>query len=336
MRAVEISAWSTPQDLRVSDIAPPPCGPEEVRIRVAAAPVSYALSLLIAGKYQRKPQFPFVPGNTAAGTVIETGSQARRFRPGDRVLASMELGGLAEEAVAHEANVYALPASLPFSRAIAFNTAYNSVAAALTWPHLLDIKPDQWLLVHGGAGGVGSAAIEIARHLGATIIATASTEAKRAFAIARGAHHAIDADPETLRDRVMDIVGKPGVHRVLDPVGGRMFMESLRCLRPEGRILPIGFAGGEIPQIPANLLVVKNITVCGLYMGYYKIDERKRFEPQMRALFDQLGRWFEDGAINPVVSAEFPLDQVPQAFARVLDRGNIGHVAVTMGGDTTP
>lgn len=331
MRAVAITAWSTPQELRVRDIAPPPCGDDEVRIKVAASPVSYALSLLIAGKYQRKPAFPFVPGNTAAGTVIESGANARRFRPGDRVLASMEMGGLAEEAVAHEANVYALPASLPFARAVAFNTSYNSVAAALTWPHLLDIRPGQWLLVHGGAGGVGTAAIEIGKHLGARVIATASTQAKRDFATSRGADHVVAADADTLRDDVMEIVGKPGVDRVLDPVGGRIFAESLRCLRPEGRILPIGFAGGDIPQIPANIVMVKNITVCGLYMGYYKIDERKRYEPQMRALFDRLGQWFEDGAIDPVLTATFPLEKVPDAFARVLDRGNIGHVVVRVG-----
>lgn len=328
MRAIEIHAWSTPGELRISDIAPPPCGASDVRIRVAAAPVSYALSLLIAGKYQRRPAFPFVPGNTAAGTVIEVGSAVKQFRTGDRVLASMEFGGLAEEAVAAEVNVYRIPDTLPFSQAIAFNTAYNSVAAALTWPHLLDIKPGHWLLVHGGAGGVGSAAIEIGKHLGATVIATASSEAKRAFAASRGADHVIPAEPDLLRDRVMDIVGKPGVDRVIDPIGGNMFLESLRCLRPEGRILPIGFAGGSVPQIPANLLVVKNITVCGLYMGYYKIDERERFEPQVRAIFDRLGQWFVAGVIDPVVSARYPLERVADAFARVLDRDNIGHVAV--------
>jgi NADPH2:quinone reductase len=333
MRAIEITRWSAPEDLRVSDIASPPCGANDVRIRVGATPVSYALSLLIAGKYQRRPAFPFVPGNTVAGTVIETGSAATRLRVGDRVIASMEFGGLAEEAVSAEANVYRIPDSLPFSRAIAFNTAYNSVAAALTWPHLLDIKPGHRLLVHGGAGAAGSAAIEIGRHLGATVIATASTETKRAFAMARGAHHVLPADPASLRDRVMAIVGAPGVDRVLDPVGGQLFLESLRCLRPEGRILPLGFAGGNIPQIPANILVVKNITVCGLYMGYYKIDERAQFEPQVRAVFDKLGAWFEAGAIDPVVSARFPLARVTDAFTKVLDRNNIGHVAVIVGGD---
>src|SRR4051812_23920947 len=259
MRAIEITRWSSPEDLRLSEIPAPPCGPTDVRIRVGASTVTYALSLLIAGKYQRRPAFPFVAGNTAVGTVIETGSAAKRFRVGDRVLASMEFGGLAEEAVATEANVYGIPDSLPFARAIAFNTSYNSVTAALTWPHLLDLKPGQTLLVHGGAGAAGSAAIEIGRQLGATGIATASTEAKRAFAAARGAHRVLPADPATLRDRVMAITGKPGVDRVLDPVGGQLFPESLRCLRPEGKILPLGFAGGNIPQIPANLLVVKNI-----------------------------------------------------------------------------
>jgi NADPH:quinone reductase len=333
MRAIQITRWSRPHDLHISDIAAPPCGATDIRIRVAATPVSHALSLLIAGKYQRRPAFPFVPGNTAAGVVTETGSSASRFHVGDRVIASMEFGGLAEEAVATEANVYRIPASLSFSRAIAFNTAYNSVAAALTWSHLLDIRPGHWLLVHGGAGAVGSAAIEIGKHLGANVIAAASTDAKRAFAAARGAHHVIPADPDLLQTRVMAIVGKPGVDRVLDPVGGQLFLESLRCMRPEGRILPIGFAGGNIPQIRANVLLVKNITVCGLYMGYYKIDERARFEPQVRAIFGKLGKWFETGAIDPVVSARFPLERVADAFAKVLDRDNIGHVAVMLGND---
>lgn len=336
MRAIQITDWSSPDTLRVSEIAAPRCGAPEIRINVAAAPVSYALSLLIGGKYQRKPPLPFVPGNTAAGTVVEVGAATSRFRIGDRVLASIEFGGLAEEAVAQEANVYPIPASLSFARATTFNTAYNSVLAALTWPHLLNVKPGNWLLVHGGAGAAGSAAIEMARHLGAKIIATASTEAKREFARSRGAHYVIPADAEALRNRVRDILGNDGVDCVLDPVGGELFAQSLRCLRPEGRILPIGFASGVVPQIPANLLLIKNITVCGLYMGYYKIDERDRFETRMRAIFDRLGEWFELGFIDPVVTAQYPLDQISDAFAQVLDRNHIGHVTVAINDQSGP
>jgi NADPH2:quinone reductase len=259
--------------------------------------------------------------------VIAVGSDVTRLRVGDRVLASLEQGALAEQAVANQDNVYAIPARMPFAEATTLNASYNSVLAALTWPHLLDLQPGQSLLVTGAAGGVGVAAIQIGRLLGATVIAAASTPAKRALALQEGAHHAVAADPETLRDAVFDAHGGP-VQRALEPVGGAVFQQVLRCMAPEGRVLPIGFAAGEIPQIPANLLLVKNITVCGLYMGYYKIDARARFAERMRALFAQLGHWWEEGKIRPMITGRHPLENVPAAFAQVLDRSNSGHVVI--------
>lgn len=327
MRAIEIRHWSTPDELAITQVAEPACGPEEVRIRVRAAAVSYSLSLLIAGRYQRKPVLPFVPGNTAAGEVLEVGRAVTRLRPGDRVLTSLEQGALAEEAVAHQDVVYTIPATMPFAEATTLNASYNSVAAALTWPHLLDLQPGQSLLVTGAAGNVGIAAIQIGRLLGATVVAAASTPARRAVALREGAHHAVPSDPETLRDAVLQAHGGP-VQRALEPVGGPLFHEVLRCLAPEGRVLPIGFAGGEIPQIPANILLVKNITVCGLYMGYYKIDARAAHAERMRALFAQLGRWWEEGRIRPAIAGRHPLEHVPAAFAQVLDRASTGHVVI--------
>ncbi|MES2975165.1 MAG: NADPH:quinone oxidoreductase family protein [Pseudomonadota bacterium] len=329
MRAIQITEWTSPERLQVSEIAPPACGGEEVLIRVHAAAVSHSLSLLIAGKYQRKPAFPFVPGNTVAGTVISTGARAGRFRVGDRVLASLEYGSLAEQAVAHEDNTWPIPPGLPFPEATAFNSSYNSVAAALTWPGLLEAGPGKTLLVTGAAGGVGTAAVQIGRLLGARVIAAASSEAGRWHALHNGAHEAVDAGPAVLRDAVRQLTAGEGVQAVLEPVGGAVFDAALRCLAPGGRILPIGFAGGVVPQIPANLLLVKNITVCGLYMGYYKIDARARHAARMRELFALLGSWWEQGLIKPQVGACFSLDEVPAAFARVLDRAHRGHVVVT-------
>jgi len=328
MRAIRVERWTSPADLRVGECPAPKAASAEVLIRVAAAPVSYSLSLLVQGNYQRKPAFPFIPGNTVAGTVVECGPGVTRFRPGDRVIASLEQGALAEFVAALAINTYAIPDALPFHRAHAFNTSYNSVAAALTWSRLLDVQPGQWLLVHGGAGGVGTAAIEIGRIRGATVVATASTEAKRAWAREHGANHVLTSDPATLRDAVMDITAGRGVHAVLDPVGGALFDESLRCLQPEGRILPIGFASGAIPKIPANIVMVKNIAVLGLYMGYYKIDAREENEAKVRTLFEQLGAWFVEGRLNPVTSAIFPLERIGEAFAAVLDRNHLGHVSV--------
>lgn len=327
MQAIEIRHWSRPEELAIHQVPEPAFGPEEVLIRVRAASVSYSLSLLVAGHYQRKPVLPFVPGNTAAGEVLAVGSAVTRLRPGDRVLASLEQGALAELAVAHQDNAYAIPAKMPFAEATTLNASYNSVAAALTWPHLLDLQPGQSLLVTGAAGSVGIAAIQIGRLLGATVIAAASTAAKREWALREGAHHVVDADPETLRDAVWKANGGP-VQRALEPVGGAAFQQVLRCLAPEGRVLPIGFAGGDIPQIPANLLLVKNITVCGLYMGYYKIDARAEHAERMRALFAQLGRWWEEKKIRPAIAGRYPLDAVPAAFAQALARANTGHVVI--------
>jgi len=329
MRAIQITEWTEPARLRTSEVIVPQPGAREVRIRVHAAALSYSLSLLVQGRYQRKPAFPFVPGNTAAGVVEGVGPGVTRHRPGDRVLGSLELGALAEYAVGHEDNVYALPDGLPFAAATVFNTSYNSVAAALTWPGLLEVSAGQTLLVTGAAGGVGIAAIQIGKLLGARVIAAANGADKQAFARAQGADETVDGNADTLRDAVRALE-PAGVHAVLDPVGGALFDAALRCVRPTGRMLPIGFAGGQAPQIPANLLLVKNITVCGFYMGYYKIDARAQYAERMHALFAQLGQWWSAGRIRPVVARTVGLDEVGAAFTAVLDRGQLGHVVVVM------
>lgn len=331
MQAIEIKEWTTPERLVPGEVAEPVPGPGQVLIRTRAAAVSHALALLVAGRYQRRPQLPFVPGNTVAGEVLALGQDVWRWRVGDRVLATLEYGALAERACAHQDNVFAIPPALPFAEATTFNSAYNSVAAALTWPHLLDLQPGQSLLVTGAAGGVGIAAIQIARALGARVIAAASTPAKRARALQEGAHAAVEGTAPALRDAVVGLRGAADIDCAIEPVGGALFEQVLRCLRPEGRVLPIGFASGEIPRIPANLLLVKNITVCGLYMGYYKIDDRAAQAERMQALFARLGQWWEEGAIRPQVSGRYRLDQIAQAFAQVLERDNIGHVVVEPG-----
>lgn len=329
MRAIQITEWTEPARLRVSEVAEPACGPREVLIRVHAAALSYSLSLLVQGRYQRKPAFPFIPGNTAAGVVVAAGAEVTRHRIGDRVLGSLESGALADLAVGHEDNVYALPAALPFPEATVFNTSYNSVAAALTWPGLLEVGRDQSLLVTGAAGGVGTAALQIGRLLGARVIAACNGAAKQEFARAQGAHAVVDGDAATLRDAVRALE-PAGVHAVLEPVGGAIFDAAMRCVRPTGRMLPIGFAGGPAPQIAANLLLVKNITVIGFYMGYYKIDARAEHADRMHALFRQLGQWWSAGLIQPRVARTVTLDEVGAAFAQVLDRNQVGHVVVAV------
>ena len=328
MKAIQIDRWVSPDELGVVETPRPEIPAGHVLIRTFASPVTFALSLMIAGKYQRKPALPFIPGNTSAGLIETVGAGCNRFHIGDRVVASVEHGGLAQYVAAHEANVYGIPDTVSFAQATAFNSSYNSVLAALSWPRLLDLQHGQTLLVLGASGGVGMAAIEIGRILGAKVIAAASTDEKRQAALACGAHHAVAADPDSLRDEVMAITDSKGVDAVLDPVGGKMFHEALRCMAREGRIVPLGFASGEIPQASVNILLVKNINVCGLYMGYYKIDAREQFEDRVRGLFDQLGDWCAQGRIKPCINSSFALAETPRAFERVLDRNHIGHVLV--------
>jgi NADPH:quinone reductase len=199
---------------------------------------------------------------------------------------------------------------------------------------LLNIQKGDWLLVHGASGGVGLAAIEIGKILGATVIATAGSAAKLSIAREHGADHVINYREQDFRALVLEITGGRGVDAVYDPVGGEVFMQSLRCMAPEGRIMPVGFAGGEIPQIPANILLVKNLTVCGLNMGLYygwsPQDLRYEYEGRVRANMEQLFDWFAQGRINPVVEVTYPLAQFQTAMADVLARRAIGRIAVVM------
>jgi NADPH2:quinone reductase len=334
MRAVICRDWGPPESLRLENVERPALGRGQVRIATRAAGISFAMSLVIAGRYQRKPPRPFVPGTEISGTVIELGPEATRFKVGDAVYAVLDWGGCADEAVAHEVNVFAKPPRIDWTAAIALAISYPTAGASLLWPAFIDLKPGERLLVHGAAGGVGLAAIEIAKAIGATVIATAGGAAKCAFARSRGADHVVDYRAGPFRDEVLRLTGGRGVDAVLDPVGGEVFSESLRCMAPEGRICPIGFAGGTIPTIPANILLVKNLTVVGCNLGYYvgwsphdaRFEQAERVAQLHRRLFD----WVEAGQLRPHIDRTFRLDEVPAALRAILDRQVIGRVAIVM------
>lgn len=334
MRGVLVPDWMPFDQLTLHELPPPAPGAGEVQIKIHAAGMSFATSLVVQGKYQRKPPRPFVPGTEVAGVVGAVGEGVTRFAPGDRVCAVLDWGGLAEFAVANAVNTYALPAQIDFAPAISFTNSYATSAAALLWPHLLHVQAGQTLLIHGAAGGVGLAAVEIGKILGASVIATAGSAGKLEAARAHGADHVINYREQDFREEVLALTAGRGVDRAFDPVGGEVFLQSLRCMAPEGRIMPVGFAGGDIPNIPANLLLVKNLTVCGLNLGYYygwsPQDMRHEYEPRMRALMQQLFDWCVAGKINPQVAATYPLEQFQQAMADVLGRKSIGRVAVVM------
>ncbi len=325
MRALLCTGNGESDRLALRDIAPPaPLGPGEVLIDVAAAGVNFADLLMIDGRYQETPPLPFAPGLEIAGVVRECGAGVTRVQPGDRVAAALDRGGFAERAVAREADVFAIPAAMDAVTAAGFVIGYGTAHGALRWR--ADLKTGEVLLVHGAAGGVGLAAVEVGKALGATVIATAGGAYKLAVAEAHGADHLIDYRKESIRDRVKAICDGGGADVVFDPVGGAAFEASLRCVNWGARLVVIGFAGGPVPQIPANILLVKNISAIGFYWGSYRRRRPALLEPQFRELF----QWWREGRLKPLVSHRFDLAEAPSALALLRERRSTGKVVLTL------
>ena len=325
MRAVLCTAWGGPDDLTLGQAEPPAPGPDEVLIAVAAAGVNFADSLMIAGQYQEKPPFPFSPGLEVAGEVQAVGARVTRVKAGDRVLGLTDWGGYAEAAVARESDVFAIPAGMDFVTAAGFPITYASAHGGLVWRGAL--QAGETLLVHGAAGGVGLAAVEVGKALGARVIATAGGPEKLAIAEAHGADDLIDYKREDIRARVKALTDGRGADVVFDPVGGDVFDASLRCIAWGGRLLVIGFAAGRVPQVPANLLLVKNIAAIGVYWGSYR-----RHRPDMvAAQFAQLFAWFEAGKLRPHVSHDMDLAEAAEALKLLTGRRSTGKVVLTTG-----
>jgi len=321
MRAVVCPAYGAP--LEVADLPSPPLGPRQVRIAVAAAGVNFADTLFIAGKYQEKVAPPLIPGMELAGTVIEVGADVSTIAKGDRVMAAVTGGAFAEEAVAEETDVIRLPEILDFVTAAGFPVAYGTSHLGLKWK--ANLRPGETLVVHGAAGGVGLTAVEIGRALGANIIATAGGPDKVRVALDHGAQHGIDYKAEDIRVRVKELTGGRGADVVYDPVGGDVFDASLRSIAPDGRILVIGFASGTVPQIPANHLLVKNVTVIGYWWGAY----RKLKPDLVRESLAECVGWWAEGKLKPHVSKTLPLAQAADALALLKSRGATGKVVLT-------
>ena len=326
MRAILCESWRDFDALEVKDIPPPPLRPRGVRIRVEAAGVSFATQLVVAGKYQRRPPLPFVPGTEVVGTVLEAAPDAEAPPPGSRVFAVLDWGGYAEEAVADDIHVVPIPEGLPAEPAVAFPISYPTAAAGLLWRGR--IGPGEWVLVHGAAGGVGLAGVEIARATGCRVIARAGA-AKHALLRARGADVVLDS-AEPLREAVRKATGGQGVACVLDTIGGEAFEDSLRSLADGGRLVVVGFAGGSIPTVAANILLLKNIAVAGVnwgtYVGWSPGDGRRLHAPRARALWAQLEAWWQAGALRPEVHAAYPLEEFRAAMAELRARRSAGRV----------
>ncbi len=323
MRAILCKEWGGPEKLVLEEVPAPPLREGAVRIGVRAAGLNFMDTLLIAGQYQVKPPLPFTPGAEVAGVITEVGSGVNGFKAGDRVMAMTDNGGYAEEVVAGASRVFPIPDKMDFIAAAGFPITYGTSHVALDYrAHL---KAGEWLLVLGAAGGVGVTAVEIGKAMGAKVIAAASGPEKLAVAQQHGADHLIDYSREDIRERVKAITGGRGADVIYDPVGGDTFDASLRCVAWEGRVIIIGFASGRIPQIPANIALVKNIDIIGFFWGSYQAHK-----PEVpRESFKQLFRLFEEGKLKPHVSESLDLKEAARALELLKQRKATGKVVLT-------
>ncbi|MBV2358306.1 NADPH:quinone oxidoreductase family protein [Thalassococcus sp. CAU 1522] len=317
MRAFQLTSHDTPPAL--ADLAVPDPGAGQLRLDIAACGLNFADLLMMSGQYQDTPALPFTMGMEVAGTVNAVGDGVTGFAPGDRVAVFGGQGGLAEQGVFDAARAVKLPPAMDFVQAAAFQIAYGTSHVALD--HRARLKPGETLLVLGAAGGVGLTAVEIGKVMGARVVACARGADKLAVARAAGADHLIDAASQDIRAEMKALGGADVVY---DPVGGEQFDAAFRSCKPEGRILTIGFASGSVPQIKANHLLVKNLSVLGLYWGGYLAFRPEVLTGSLATLLD----WFDAGKITPHVSDVLPLERAADGMALLRSRKSTGKVVI--------
>ncbi|MDH0288818.1 NADPH:quinone oxidoreductase family protein [Pseudomonas sp. GD04087] len=324
MKAVLCKAFGPAETLVLEDIASPEPKKNEVLLQVHAAGVNFPDTLIIEGKYQFKPPFPFSPGGEAAGVVGAVGEKVSHVKPGDRVMALTGWGSFAEEVAVPGYSVMPIPDGMDFASAAAFGMTYGTSMHALK--QRANLQPGETLLVLGASGGVGLAAVEIGKAMGAKVIAAASSEAKLEVAKAAGADVLINYSEGSLKDKLKEITGGQGVDVIYDPVGGELFEEAFRSIAWNGRMLVVGFASGTIPALPANLTLLKGASLVGVFWGSFA-----QRQPQDNAAnFQQLFKWFAEGKIKPLVSQTFPLEKAADAINHLGQRKAVGKVVVTV------
>lgn len=323
MRAVVCRTLKGPSSLVVEDVPSPKPGAGQVKVSVRASAVNYPDILMTQGKYQFKPPLPFVPGFESAGVVAGVGPGVEGWSVGDRVITHQRVGGYAEEVVIVAEEVTRLPDGMSFEEGAAFYVGAITAHVALHWRGQL-----QWgetLLVQGAAGGMGLAAVELGKMMGAKVIGVARGKDRQAVVTAKGADYVIDPE-EGIRDRVLEITGGEGADVVYDPVGGDAFDQSVRCVAWEGRIVIVGFASGRIAQLPTNLPLIKGFSVVGVRAGEFG----RRNPEKGRLARDAVLRWADEGKLRPHISHRFPLDQAIDAMQILIDRKAAGKVVLTM------
>ena len=296
---------------------PPPPGAGELQVRIRARGVQYVDVLMLAGKYQFRPEPPFVPGSEGAGEVVAAGAGVSGFKPGDLVMSRHRLGAFAELGNCKAEDCDPIPATMSLEEAATFRNVYHTAYHALLQRGRL--KAGEWVLIHGAAGGIGLPAIQIAKLFGAKVIAAASTEEKRAACVEEGAHHAIDYQAG-FRDEVMELTGGRGVDIIYDPVNGPSFEESLRCLAWGGRILILGFLGGAPALARTNYLLIKGVEAIGVRIGGLNEAHPEIAAANIKTLVELAG----EGKLKPRIWRRFPLERAAAAVQALIDRQVIG------------
>ena len=328
MRALVVHQHGSLDNLKLEAFPDPKPAPEEVLIDIHAASVNFPDLLVIGGTYQNLPATPFVPGKDLAGTVAAVGAKVTDFQPGERVMAQIEYGAFAERAAVPRQNCHRMPAKMSFAEGAAMGLVYLTAHFALV--ERGGLKPGEIVLVTGAAGGVGLATVQLAKALGATVVAAVSDEGKAAAARAGGADHVVRTDGPDLRERlrqqVFSAVGKRGADLIIDSVGGDVFDASLRAIAWCGRLVTVGYASGRMPEVKAGLLLVKNISLIGLQVS----DYRDRAPEKMRQAQAGLFRLYEAGRLKPHVMAAYPFEGYREALAQVAERRVLGKVVLAI------
>lgn len=322
MKAVLCKAYGPPESLVIDDIPEPQCGPGQARIAVEAVGINFPDCLMIEGKYQFKPDFPFSPGGELSGTVIEVGEGVGNVAVGDRICGGGGHGGLAEQIVLPAQGLRPIPDGMDMTTAAAWSTTYGTSYHALKQRGQL--QPGETLLVLGAGGGVGLAAVELGHAMGARVIAAASSEAKLEAAREAGADECIDYSDGELKEKVKGLTGGKGADVIYDPVGGPLFDQCMRSINWNGRVLIVGFVGGDIPKVPTNLILLKGCQVVGVFYGSFAARE-----PEVTARnWEELRDLFTAGKIKPRVSRVYPFAEAAAALRCLADRQAIGKVVV--------
>jgi NADPH:quinone reductase len=322
LRAMLCKGFDGIKALTVGEAPEPHPAPDEVLIDVHAASVSFMDYLMICGGYQMKPTLPYVPGTDAAGVVVSCGENVERFRPGDRVTCENWFGGFAERMTAKASRTAHLPANTNFTVGSTLLHIYLTA-----WYALVDrarLQGGESVLVTGASGGVGLACVELAHLLGARVIAAVGSSAKASIVREYGAEEVIDYSREDLRDRVRALTGGEGLDVCVENVGGALFMTLARLMRWNGRLMPIGFAGGEVPSLPMNLPLLKNYSIVGVFTGAWT----EQFPDEAAHAADTVMAWISEGKLNPYIDRVLPLERAAEAMSAIADRSVRGRIVL--------